>query len=131
MCEDSIEIEGILESVKKNLGILKDETVFDSDIIFWINSEFSTLHQLGIGPVDPYKITGYSETWSDFKSQANADMVRAYIFVSTKLGFDPPSNSFLVSALQEKRQELTWRLEVCGSSYPEEEREDYASSTIE
>lgn len=126
---DEIEISSILESTKKNLGILKDDKTFDSDIVFFINAQFPILHQLGIGPVEPFKITGYDETWDDFKSQVNADMLRQYIFTSVRLGFDPPTNSFLVDQLNRYRDELVWRLEVAGSSLDEEESNNYATVT--
>ena len=50
--------DSILLSTKKILGIAADYTVFDEDIILHINSVFSTLHQLGLGPVTGFVIFG-------------------------------------------------------------------------
>lgn len=49
--------ESILVSIKKLLGIADEYTQFDTDIIIHINSVFSVLQQLGIGPEDGFKIT--------------------------------------------------------------------------
>jgi hypothetical protein len=46
----------ILTSTKKILGVSADDTVFDLDIITHINSAFSTLCQLGIGPATGFMI---------------------------------------------------------------------------
>lgn len=46
--------DSILQSIKKLLGISKEDTSFDTDIIIDINSEFMTLNQLGIGPKDGF-----------------------------------------------------------------------------
>ena len=42
--------ESILISIKKLLGITKDDTDFDTDIIIHINSVLAVLSQLGVGP---------------------------------------------------------------------------------
>lgn len=42
--------DSILNTIKKQLGITEDYTVFDSDLIVHINSVFLTLSQLGVGP---------------------------------------------------------------------------------
>lgn len=43
-------MESILTSIKKLLGIAEEYTQFDNDIIMHINSVFTTLTQLGVGP---------------------------------------------------------------------------------
>ncbi len=40
----------ILKSVKKNLGLEPDYDVFNGEIVMHINTAFSTLNQLGLGP---------------------------------------------------------------------------------
>ena len=62
MDNDVNNVESILESIKKMLGLLKDYTAFDTDIIIHINSVFTILTQLGVGPKEGFKITGYDET---------------------------------------------------------------------
>ena len=41
----------ILLSTKKVLNVSPDDPSFDMDILTFINSAFSTLHDLGVGPV--------------------------------------------------------------------------------
>lgn len=106
--------ESILDSVKKDLGILPSYTHFDSTIIGDINSTFSVLHQLQVGPEDaPFSITGSSETWNEFTdNKALVLMARPYIFMKVRLMFDPPSNSFVVQSLEKQIAELEWRLNI-------------------
>lgn len=42
--------ESILTSIKKLLGIEESYTHFDPDLIMHINSVFSILRQMGVGP---------------------------------------------------------------------------------
>ena len=107
--------QSILKSTKKILGIAEDYTVFDLDIITHINSAFSTLAQLGVGPVAGFMIDDESEVWDDFidvdlDPQYNA--VKSYIFLKVRQLFDPPATSYLISAVERQIQELEWRLNV-------------------
>lgn len=93
------------------LGIERDFDGFDTDIIIGINNAFMFLNQLGIGPADSYSITGIDELWSDFlDSTTNLESIKSYIYLKTKLAFDPPLNSFLVKAIETQISELEWRL---------------------
>ena len=60
--------ESVLTSVKKLLGIDEGYTHFDADIVMHINSVFSILTQMGVGPANGFSITGKDEGWSDFIS---------------------------------------------------------------
>lgn len=105
--------ESILLSVKKMLGLDKDYDVFDPELIIHINTVFGTLHQLGVGPEDQFRITGDSETWSEFDTEGEqVDEVKSYIYLRVRLLFDPPSSSFVLSSFKEQLQELEWRLNV-------------------
>ena len=42
--------DSILNDIKKLLGIMESYEHFDADIIIHINTAFSTLTQLGVGP---------------------------------------------------------------------------------
>ena len=103
----------ILTSTKKILGIAEDYTVFDTDIITHINSVFSTLTQLGVGPEEGFMIEDSSAMWSEYivdDMQFNA--VRSYVFLRVRLLFDPPTTSYLIAAFKEQVSELEWRLNV-------------------
>ena len=58
--------ESILTSIKKLLGIDENYTHFDADIIMHINSVFSILTQMGVGPANGFSISGKDDTWSAF-----------------------------------------------------------------
>lgn len=49
--------ESILTSIKKLLGIDESYTHFDPDLIMHINSVFSILRQMGVGPAEGFVIT--------------------------------------------------------------------------
>lgn len=105
--------ESILLSVKKMLGLDKDYDVFDPELIIHINTVFGTLHQLGVGPEDQFRISGDSETWSEFDTEGEqTDEVKTYVYLRVRLLFDPPSSSFVLSSFKEQLQELEWRLNV-------------------
>ena len=108
--------ESILTSIKKLLGIEAAYTHFDSDIIMHINSVFSILAQLGVGPADGFSIRGNDETWDqfltgDFNSNSFS-MVKSYIHLKVRLLFDPPISSAAIESINRQISELEWRLFV-------------------
>jgi hypothetical protein len=105
--------QSILTSTKKVLGIQEDYEYFDVDIIFHINSAFSTLNQLGLGPDAGYMIEDKTAVWGDFLGgNLHLNSVKTYIFLKLKIVFDPPQTSFVLASLQEQVRELEWRLNV-------------------
>jgi hypothetical protein len=105
--------ESILLSTKKLLGIEAEYTAFDVDITMHINSVFSTLSQLGIGPAQGFMIQDADDQWGDFLgTDLNLNSVKTYVVVRVKLLFDPPTSSYAITALQEQSKELEWRLNV-------------------
>ncbi len=103
--------DSILDGTKKILGIGPEHEMFDYDIMTHINSVFATLHQLGIGPSGGFMIEDNSSKWDDYlEGKKNLNAVKTYVYLRVRLLFDPPANSFLVTSLNEQRQELEWRL---------------------
>lgn len=103
--------QSILTSTKKILGIAEDYTVFDLDIITHINTAFSTLTQLGVGPSTGFVIEDATSTWSEFiGSDLEIHSVKSYVFLKVKHLFDPPSTSYLIAAYERQMEELEWRL---------------------
>lgn len=103
----------ILTSTKKILGIVESYTVFDLDIITCINAAFSVLSQLGVGPADGFMIEDSGDEWEDFDVPQNQlNVVRTYVFLKTRLLFDPPTTSFLIEATTKQIEEYEWRLNV-------------------
>ena len=101
----------ILVSTKKNLGIAADYTAFDDDVIMHINSVLATLNQLGVGAAGGFEITNSTAQWEDFLgTDKRLNSARTYVFLKTRLIFDPPTTSFLISAVEKQIEELEWRL---------------------
>jgi len=106
-------IESILNTIKKMLGVPATDTAFDSDIIVAINSAFMSLNQLGIGPDIVFSIEDNTKEWSDFLTDPTLyPSAQSYIYLKTKLMFDPPSLSFHLAAMENQILELSWRLMV-------------------
>lgn len=105
--------QSILNSTKKILGIAEDYTVFDLDIITHINTAFSTLTQLGVGPAEGFMIEDAEAVWTDFiPNDIQYNSVKSYVFLKVRQLFDPPTTSYLISAVDQQIKELEWRLNV-------------------
>lgn len=106
--------ESILTSIKKLLGIDEEYTHFDPDIIMHINSVFSILTQLGVGPANGFSITGKDEKWADFidNSLNNFSLVKSYVYMKVRLLFDPPLSSAAIESINRQISEFEWRLFV-------------------
>lgn len=106
--------ESILTSIKKLLGIDENYTHFDADIIMHINSVFSILTQMGVGPANGFSITGKDEQWSKFiADNVNAfSLVKSYVYQKVRLLFDPPLSSAAIESINRQISEFEWRLFV-------------------
>lgn len=106
-------MESILTEIKKLRGISAEDTSFDVDIIAHINSALMTLNQMGVGPEQPANITSELDTWNSiFGDMKNIQSVKTYIDVSVHLDFDPPTSSPLLEAVERRKKELEWRLNI-------------------
>lgn len=108
---------GILEDVKDNInGFAKEDDTFDNQLLDSINSVFTILRQIGVGPLDKQFIANSDSTWNDFLSQCvgsdNLETIRTYMFERVKLIFDPPANSNLMQASKDIMNEMEWRLYI-------------------
>ena len=103
----------ILESVKLMLGIQNEYTPFDQQILMHINSVFTILHQMGVGPTNLF-IANSTSLWSDFLTDESLDLelVKSYVYLRVRLLFDPPTSSFVLDAIEKQIQEIGWRLNV-------------------
>lgn len=105
--------DSILISTKSILGLDEGYDVFDLDIMTHINAAFSTLYQLGVGPTPAFMIDGDQDLWSTVGLSVHSlSMVKSYIFLKTRMVFDPPGTSFLIEATNKQIQELEGRLSV-------------------
>lgn len=127
--------DSILTSVKKIVGIAEADTSFDPDIILHVNTVFSVLTQLGIGPTAGFMIEDAGPTWDDFLGvrqsgireadgsvtysdqqliSANKllNMVKTYVYLRVRLIFDPPQTSFVIESINQQIRELEYRISV-------------------
>lgn len=112
-----MEMESILTSVKKMLGIAEEYTQFDPDIIMHINSVFTILTQLGVGPAEGFRIEDDLTTWSDFTSNdVTLESVKTYMQYKVRLMFDPPDRTVVLESINRIIAELEWRLNVASET---------------
>ena len=106
--------DSILNTIKKMLGISAEDTSFDIDIITDINSVFSILAQLGVGPDEGFAITDETSKWIDFIdfTDNQLNQLKSYMYTKVRLMFDPPTSTIHVDALKQLANEFEWRLNV-------------------
>lgn len=105
--------KSILTSTKKLLNMGESYTAFDLDVITHINAAFGTLQQLGLGPVGGFSIEDSKAKWEDLSlPEDQLGLVKTYIYLKTKLVFDPPATSFHIKALEDQITQHEWRLNV-------------------
>lgn len=104
--------KSILNSTKKILGIDAEYTAFDLDVLTWINAACSTLQGLGVIP-DSFYVADESLEWDSFEaSNEDLNMIKTYVYLRTKVIFDPPQASHVMTAMQEQIKEQEFRLSV-------------------
>lgn len=114
-------MESILNSVKLHIGVSVEDTHFDPDIILDINSVFSILRQMGVGPEKTFSIVDDKAIWDDFLDDDDFNEVKTYMYLKVKMMFDPPTNSNIMKVMQEQIDEFEWRLNVSASNKESEE----------
>jgi hypothetical protein len=111
--------QSILKSTKKLLGIGDDDTSFDLDIITHINSAFSHLQQLGLGPRGGFVIEDEEATWQDFLPEPDPvpetylpilSAVKTNLGLHVRLDFDPPQIWHILNATTAQALESDTRL---------------------
>ena len=104
--------DNVLLDIKRQLEVEDDDPNFDEQIIDGINDAFAELWQIShIGPLGGFQVVTGDETWTEFSTSATSrSLARKFVYLTVKLDFDPPSTSFVLTALQERLKEVTWRL---------------------
>lgn len=105
--------DSILTSVKKVLNLPESYTAFDEDVLMHINSVFSTINQLGIGPEGGLTIANATPTWAALiGTDPRLNFVKSYVYLRVRMLFDPPTTSFHIAAVEKQYEELEWRMSV-------------------
>ena len=106
-------MDGILTSIKKLLGIPKDYTQFDTDIIVHINSTFNDLASLGVTSANGFSISDDTATWDQLlPDDKHLEAIKSYIYLRVRLLFDPPSNSSHLQAINNQIEKYEWLINV-------------------
>ena len=116
-------MDSILVSIKKQLGVEESYPQFDPDIIVGINTALGMLTQIGTGPSGGFSISDSSAVWSDFIGNDRADLefIKSYVYLKTKLLFDPPLSSAAIESIKELLKELEFRISAAVDPGPESE----------
>lgn len=105
--------QSILNSTKKVLGIDPTYDAFDEAIIMHVNSVFSILNQIGLGPALGFAIEDAGPVWNDFlQDDLRMNDLKTYVHLRVRLLFDPPQTSFHMTAIKEQIEELEVRLSI-------------------
>lgn len=101
----------IFEDVKGALDVHKEDTAFDTELTLLLSSTMSILSQLGVHESADVRFSK-ELTWDSYEAYAHDgdfDMVKTYILLKVRLGFDPPTASTL-TYIKEAIKELEWRI---------------------
>lgn len=106
--------QSILKSTKRVLHLNPDDDSFDLDIIMRINSAFSDLNDLGVGPDDGFEIEDDTTEWADYliDDPVQLNSIRNFVLLKTRLGFDPPSTGFLLTSAENQLKEIETRISI-------------------
>lgn len=100
----------ILQDVANRLGIRDTEGTFDNDLLSYINSSLATLFQNDVGtPIVVDKDTTWGEFQNPEQNNIYFPMAQNYVYLSTKIIFDPPPPSN-VQYVKGSLDEMLWRV---------------------
>lgn len=107
-------MDSILTTIKLMIGVGAECNHFDTQIIVHINRALMRLNQLGVGPAKVARISSEMETWSSLlgDDEEVIEAAKDYIYNEVKLKFDPPTSSFVLTAMKEDSDKLEWCLNV-------------------
>lgn len=102
-------MNSILLSVKKHLG---SDEYFNPDLIDHINTTFSILTQIGVGPKEGFAIEDETTEWDEFtEDKPTLNMVKTYMYLKTKMYFDASTlSSYVIEMMNQQAKEIESRL---------------------
>lgn len=107
------EQDSILLTIKKMIGIAEDYTQFDTDIIIHINTAFSRLAQISSGFKKGFRITDSNNLWREYTDDESLlDSIISYVYLKTKIVFDPPTSQMVMESIKQDIKELEFRLQA-------------------
>ena len=103
----------ILDDTKKLLGLDPSYAAFDLDIMMHINTVFTGLSALGIGPAGGFMITDNTATWDSYiGTDLDLNSVKTYIAMRVRMIFDPPPIAAVIEANKAEIEKLEVLLSI-------------------
>lgn len=107
--------KGILEHVRTSVGIDKDDTSFDVDLLVYINSALGSLTQQGAGD-DKFSVIDGTDKWGDYLPPEQMDspilgMTIEFVVLQVRILFDPPPKG-TQQYMEYKLRENEWRIQT-------------------
>ena len=103
----------ILFSIRKLLGGLSDDPAFETDLLIHINALLAVLTQLGVGPAEGMSIADGSTAWRDLLGDdPKWRIVQTWMYLRTKLVFDPPTIGTVADSMKKQADEYEWRISI-------------------
>ena len=96
----------IFHDTKTYLGLMEDDTSFDSEVKDAIDNALATATQLN------REVAVIQSSEADYPATPLGRILRQYVNYSVRLTFDPPQTSFAVKAIEALKQEAEWRLTI-------------------
>ena len=105
--------DSILTSIKKLMGLTEEYDAFDQDILIIINSVLFELEQIGVKAKDGFSLTDKTVVWSDYSDDDRLlNALKPYIYMKTKLTFDPPTSSGALDSMNRIIDRFEWRINL-------------------
>lgn len=96
----------IFHDTKTYLGLMEDDTSFDSEVKDAIDNALATATQLN------REVAVIQSSEADYPATPLGRILRQYVNYSVRLTFDPPQTSFAIKAIEALKQEAEWRLTI-------------------
>ena len=105
--------DSILTSIKKLMGLTEEYDAFDQDILILINSVLFELEQIGVKEKDGFTLSDKTAVWSDYSDDDRLlNALKPYIYMKTKLTFDPPTSSGALDSMNRIIDRFEWRINL-------------------
>lgn len=105
--------DSILTSIKKLMGLTEEYDAFDQDILILINSVLFELEQIGVKAKDGFALSDKTSVWSDYSDDDRLlNALKPYIYMKTKLTFDPPTSSGSLDSMNRIIDRFEWRINL-------------------
>ena len=105
--------DSILTSIKKLMGLAEEYDAFDQDILILINSVLFELEQIGVKAKEGFVLSDKTDVWSDYSDDDRLlNALKPYIYMKTKLTFDPPTSSGALDSMNRIIDRFEWRINL-------------------